>query len=76
MLILDVKIRWNSLHDMLKRSCIAKIIIDIKSTSAVTDYKFAVCKSLCEALKPFKAATKDICRNDANLVTADHLNTI
>ena len=75
-LILDVKTRWNSLHDMferycLLRSCIVKTMIDIKSTSAVTDNEFAVCKSLCEALKPFKAATKGICRNDANLVTAD-----
>jgi len=30
-----------------------------------------VCKSLCEALKPFKAATKSFCRNYPNLVTAD-----
>ena len=46
-------------------------MIGIKEKSAVTDSEYAVCKSLCDALEPLKEVTKAICRNDANLVTAD-----
>ena len=46
-------------------------MIDIISTSAVTESKFEICQSICEALKLFKLETQGICRNDANLVTGD-----
>ena len=75
-LILDVRTRWNSLFQMLSRyvllrSCVVKTLIDMSKTSSVTDQDVIVCKKLCAALEPVKLASDEVCKKDANLLTAD-----
>ena len=75
-LILDVRTRWNSLYEMLERyvqvrMCVVKTLTDLSKTSSVSDEECSLCKSLCNILEPVKLTSDSLCRNDANLITAD-----
>ena len=56
---------------ILLRSCVVKTLIDMSKASAVSDTDFGLCKDICNSLEPVKLTSDSICRNDANLVTAD-----
>lgn len=75
-LILDCRTRWNSLIAMLERfymlkSCIKKSIIDLEIEITISDVDFNEINLVISALLPVKLAVEAICREDANLITAD-----
>ena len=51
--------------------CVVKTLKDLSLTTSVTDEECILCKSLCNILEPVKLTSDSLCRNDANLITAD-----
>lgn len=75
-LILDSKTRWNSLITMLERfqklkSCIKKSVIDLNLDINFTDADFETVSLTISTLLPVKLAVESLCREDANLLSAD-----
>lgn len=75
--IIDVKTRWNTVLDMIERfllihKSICKAFIDHPEGALQFDeFELTQLEDLKNALKPMKVATLSVCRNDANLLTAD-----
>lgn len=75
-LILDCKTRWSSLLAMIERfhklqNCVRKALIDIKSNIVFSDDELETTGTLIEILLPVKLAVEALCREDANLLTAN-----
>lgn len=75
-LILDCKTRWSSLLAMIERfyklkNCVRKALIDIKSNIVFSDEEMETIETLIEILLPVKLAVEALCREDANLLTAN-----
>lgn len=75
-LILDSRTRWNSLLNMVERfyllkSCIQKALFDIKSNNVFTETEFEAMADIISVLQPLRYAVECLCRQDANLLTAE-----
>lgn len=75
-LIMDTRTRWNSLVEMLERfnqlkSCVRKALIDIASDIVILDAEILSIKNIISALLPVKLTVEALCREDANLLSAD-----
>ena len=75
-LIMDSRTRWNSLVDMLERfnqlkNCVKKALIDIASDIVILDAEIVSIKNIISALLPVKLTVDALCREDANLLSAD-----
>lgn len=75
-LVLDCKIRWNSLLSMLERfqlvrHDIQKCLIDFKETLDLNEMEWAIIDQLVSALTPIKTSVQAICRRDSTLFTCD-----
>jgi hypothetical protein len=73
---LDCKTRWNSMLFMLEifyklRYCVQKALIDVNSGINFCDEEFTLLSATITALTPIKLAVDALCRQDANLLTAD-----
>lgn len=74
--ILDCKTRWSSLADMITRFLrlkdgIMKTLIDLKNDTKFSSSEFVILKDLSISLNVIKATVEAICREDANLLTAE-----
>jgi hypothetical protein len=75
-LILDCKTRWSSMWAMMERfvqlkSCVMKATIDLKMSTSFSDADWKASSEIVSALEPLKLAVDTLCRQDANLLTAD-----
>lgn len=75
-LIMDTRTRWNSLVEMLERfnqlkSCVRKALIDIASDIVILDAEILSIKNIISALLPVKLTVDTLCREAANLLSAD-----
>jgi phage-related minor tail protein len=75
-LILDTKTRWIILLDMLERFyrlliSILKSLIAINSSIQFSETEIKLLEGVIGALQPVKFSVEAICREDANLFTAD-----
>jgi hypothetical protein len=75
-LILDIKIRWNSMLDMLER--FRKSVDSIRTSLVTLELDISFSKSdvdrldlIIAALQPVKVAVTALCADDMNLFTAD-----
>ena len=53
------------------RKCVVKTLRDLSKTTSVSDEECVMCARLCNVLKSVKLASDVLCRNYANLITAD-----
>ena len=75
-LMIDIKIRWNSLLTMVERFdkvkiCILKSLIDLNSNIYFEDDELSMIHNLVLILEPVKLAVEALCRRDATLLSAD-----
>ncbi len=75
-LIMDIKIRWNSLLPMLERfvklnNSIKKTMIDLREDYPVLDTDIEKIERLIRILKPVEGAVEALCRRETNLIKAD-----
>lgn len=75
-LILDCHTRWNSLAQMLERfvalkDCLQKAMIDLSIPITLCDQEFEVLRGIVKCLEPIRLTVLALCRQDANLYTAD-----
>jgi hypothetical protein len=75
-LMIDVKIRWNSLHFMLERfdkvkNCNLKSLIDLGSSISFDEEELNMIHNLVTTLEPVKLAVEALCSCDATLLSAD-----
>ena len=76
--ILDCKVRWNSLLAMIERflklkNCISKALRVIASTENVFEEEWAMLNNLVEVLRPLEIVLKLASSEDATLLKADML---
>ena len=74
-LILDVKIRWNSLVTMLEsfielKTCILKAIIDLKEILNISD-EYAVMNAITILMQPVKFGIERLDRSNASLLDSE-----
>ena len=77
-LILDSKVRWNSLLAMIERflklkNCISKALRVIASTENVFEEEWAMLNNLVEVLRPLEIVLKPASSENATLLKADML---
>lgn len=75
-LMIDIKIRWNSLLTMLERfdkvkNCILKSLIDLNSCISFDEDELSMIHNLVVTLEPVKLTVEALCRQDATLLSAD-----
>ena len=75
-LILDTRTRWNSLLAMIERfyslrSCIQKALIDMNSDIKFSEVEFQLMNDTIDVLQPIQYAVESLCRQDADLLTAE-----
>ena len=75
-LILDCKIRWSSLLDMLERivrikAPVQKALLDLQEMPNLSNQEFTDTSMIIFSLSPIKAAIEALCRRDANLIVAE-----
>ena len=75
-LIIDLKIRWNSIVVMLERfiklyDSIKKALRDLNCTSYFNDEYMTIIRELVSALKPIKVAVEALGRRDTNLIISE-----
>uniref|UniRef100_A0A2S2QKB9 HAT C-terminal dimerisation domain-containing protein n=1 Tax=Sipha flava TaxID=143950 RepID=A0A2S2QKB9_9HEMI len=75
-LLLDCKMRWNSLLDMLERfillkTCIQKSLMDLNHPVRLEDSDYNLITEITEVLTPVKLTVEAIGRRDATLCTTD-----
>lgn len=75
---MDCKTRWSSLFLMLERfnllkTCIQKAFLDFATDDSLkmNETEFKIISDLVLLLAPIKATVEALCRQDANLITAD-----
>ncbi|GBP55622.1 hypothetical protein EVAR_35857_1 [Eumeta japonica] len=80
-LVLDCKTRWSSICNMIStynrvKQCVAKTLVDLSLSSNpeyfFTDEEHAVLIDLENTLQPVKLAVEVLCRQDIDLVSAEH----
>lgn len=77
-LLLDSRVRWNSLYDMMERfiklkDCVLKSLIDLKSSITFSEEEVTMLEQTVAVLEPVKATVLALCRADCNLLVADTL---
>lgn len=75
-LLLDTKIRWNSMLIMVERffklkSCIQKSLIDLKIEFPFSEEDIDCVRDLISVLEPVKLSVEALCTADCSLLTAD-----
>ena len=75
-LVLDCKIRWSSMNEMVERfiylkKCISKALLDLSIEHSISTTEFSFLNELKCALEPIKLAVKALCRKDATLLSAE-----
>ena len=78
-LILDSKIRWNSLLEMIKifvraEKCIRMALVEIGTSTAITNAEIKIPHDLIDVLEPVKHAVDGLCRRNAALLTAERIH--
>ena len=75
-LILDCRTRWSTLLNMLERIVklripIHKALLDLDIDIKLNDEEFHHINNIVQALDPIKLAVEELCRREANLITAE-----
>ena len=78
-LILDSKTRWNSLLEMIKifvraEKCIRMALVEIGTSTAITNAKIKIPHDLIDVLEPVKHAVDGLCRRNTTLLTAERIH--